>query len=161
MTLLSAHREAAARIVVSIPSQLTFLSFDVVIHSNRLRNITDEHRDERTPFRILDRRRPGAVASPQTLDPLRLGGNRENPLRELERHHPVHSNRHRTVDPRARAPGRRLGPVNIQAAYHTPRSVSRLMLKQAGSRLIQRGKNSQTTSGNSAMPAHQNKKSIS
>lgn len=62
MTLLSAHREAGARVVVPILWQLTFLSFDAVVHSKRWPNIEDEHRNERIPFRIFDRGRSGAVA---------------------------------------------------------------------------------------------------
>lgn len=56
-----------------------------------------EHCDERTLFRIVDRRRPAALAAPQALDPLRLGGSRKNTLRQVERCDPLHSRRHRTL----------------------------------------------------------------
>jgi excisionase family DNA binding protein len=60
---------------------------------------------------------------------------------------------HQTVD---------LDQSTSQLVTHTPPSVSRFMLKQAGTRIIQRVKNSQATRANSnTMPTHQKKKSIS
>jgi hypothetical protein len=52
-------------------------------------------------------------------------------------------------------------PSTSQLVPHTPPSVSRLMVKQAGTRIIQRVKNSQATRVNSnTIPAHQKRKSI-
>jgi excisionase family DNA binding protein len=59
---------------------------------------------------------------------------------------------HQTVDS---------GPSTSQLVTHTPPSVSRLMLKQADTRIIQRVKNSQATPGGSNRRPRQNRKCIS
>jgi excisionase family DNA binding protein len=53
-------------------------------------------------------------------------------------------------------------PLVPQALAYTPASVSQVMLKQAGTRIIQRAKDRQATRGTSSpMPPRQNRKRIS